>query len=456
MTFVGRFHPLIVHFPIALLLLAFSFEFLSRRDRFRELNAAVVPTLLIGSVSAILSAITGYILSYEGGYNETALGYHRWAGLATASVSVVVLLVKYKKVGQGRLLTVLFVVLALLVVTAGHLGAGLTHGEDFLTEYAPWNTHEELPFELPVIDNVDSAVMYADIVRPMLEHRCFACHSAKRQKGNLRMDSEEFLRKGGKHGDLLTKGSSELCKRITLPLEAEHHMPPNERDQPSSAEIELLVAWVEDGAGFETRVASMNNAEHIKAYWNVLQAKSSEPWLPSEASSAGNAEAIAALSSAGVLIQPVARDNNYLIVNFINAHTFIGVKSMLKTLDRQIVDLRLDGQIVPDSLLMAIGRLSNLRKLSFAYASFPEAQLQSIMGLPELRFVNLVGTNATDETLSSLAQIKSLRKVYLYKTRVTPAGIASAMIVNPALEIDTGGYELPKLVTDTLVYHRKG
>lgn len=456
MTFVGRLHPLIIHFPIALLLMAFAFEVLARRSRFIELKAAVLPTLLVGWVGAVFSVLTGIVLSGEGGYEDVPLAYHRWAGIATAAVSTLVVLAKWRFSSRKPLIMVLFITLTLLVVIAGHLGASLTHGEDFLTEYAPWNKHEEKPFELPDIANLDEAVMYTDIVRPLLEQRCYACHSAKRQKGDLRLDSEEFLKRGGKHGDLLTRGSSELHDRITLPLEAEHHMPPNEREQPSSAELELLIAWLEEGSDFNTKVSSMSGAIRIKTYWNVLKTAPVENWLPTADINAGDSKAMESLKSAGVLVLPVARNSNYLMVNFVNTNSATGVTEALVKLDKQIVDLRAEDMAVSDSLLTALGRLSNLRRLSLNNSEFDEQGLQPLFRLPELRYFNLVGTSVSDATLLKLNEMKNIRKVYLYNTRVTRKGIDSVQDRLPTLEIDTGGYDLPKLTTDTLVYRRKG
>jgi uncharacterized membrane protein len=56
--FFGRFHPLVVHLPIGILFLAFLFECLSRFERFKQVESAVQPSLLLGSVFAIGAVIT--------------------------------------------------------------------------------------------------------------------------------------------------------------------------------------------------------------------------------------------------------------------------------------------------------------------------------------------------------------------------------------------------------------
>jgi hypothetical protein len=78
--------------------------------------------------------------------------------------------------------------------------------------------------------------------------------------------------------------------------------------------------------------------------------------------------------------------------------------------------------------------------------------LKGIESLAHLQTINLVGTKITDAGLVALSQIKSLERVYCYGTGITKAGVESALLVRPRMVIDTGGYELPMRITDTLVY----
>jgi hypothetical protein len=63
--------------------------------------------------------------------------------------------------------------------------------------------------------------------------------------------------------------------------------------------------------------------------------------------------------------------------------------------------------------------------------------------------LSITQTKATAEGISSLTKLKNLKKVYLYKTSFTNAAIAQLNQKMPGLRIDTGGYKLPILVTDT-------
>lgn len=452
MLFLGRFHPLLVHFPIVLLLVAFIFELMSRSHHFRGLRFSVLPLLILGSFSAVVSALTGYFISGEGGYDQNALIRHQWAGIATAVISLLATVVKWKKGNQIGFISALLIIVTMLVVVTGHLGAGLTHGEDFLTEYAPWANKYTAEFSLPVIENVDEAVLYADMIRPVLEYKCYACHSRKRQKGDLRLDTEEFIRRGGESGGILDGRSGELCRRILLPLEDEDHMPPSEREQLSSVETELIAAWIESGASFDASVASLENAERIKAYWGILQSAQTSDWFPTDEVPAGNTASIDSLKSAGILVLPAAHDNNYLVVDFLNVKSLAGVSSALTTLREQVVDLTAEGMPLSDTLLSAIGQLRNLRKLNLANATFEEDKLE--LAFPELRFLNLKGTTVNDSTLTKIAVLTKLQKLYLYMTPAAEGAFTQLAASIPTLEIDTGGYALPVLATDTLVYRR--
>ena len=72
--FLGRFHPVVVHLPIGILLLAVLLHWLSRKPQFNNLQPAVSITLLLGALTAILSCISGWLLGVTAGANFTVGG----------------------------------------------------------------------------------------------------------------------------------------------------------------------------------------------------------------------------------------------------------------------------------------------------------------------------------------------------------------------------------------------
>ena len=135
-VFLGRFHPLLVHFPIALLLAAAAGEVGSIGRRARQPAPAVHFCVLLGAISAIVSAVLGW-LHAASGYgldSPSILTWHLRCGTATAVVSAILAVLSVIEQRRGvrswwfRLLLLL---VALLVAVAGYLGGRLAYGDDF-------------------------------------------------------------------------------------------------------------------------------------------------------------------------------------------------------------------------------------------------------------------------------------------------------------------------------------
>lgn len=87
-----------------------------------NLRPAVGFTLFWGMVSAVSAAGLGYLLSLDGGYDESLLNRHRWLGIATAVLSVV-LYFMYKKAAPQQANLPLFALTILALVGTGHYWA---------------------------------------------------------------------------------------------------------------------------------------------------------------------------------------------------------------------------------------------------------------------------------------------------------------------------------------------
>jgi mono/diheme cytochrome c family protein len=92
-------------------------------------------------------------------------------------------------------------------------------------------------------------VDYERDIKPVLKARCYACHGALKQEAGLRVDRGESIRQGGDSGAAVTAGQPDeslLVERVSA-NEAGERMPPE--GEPLSAEqIEVLRAWIRDGA----------------------------------------------------------------------------------------------------------------------------------------------------------------------------------------------------------------
>jgi uncharacterized membrane protein len=469
LTFLGRFHPLLVHLPIGILFLAFLFEVLAQKKRYKKLRLAVQPMLLWGTLFAIASAITGYLLSLEGGYETSTLTWHQNAGIATALFAIIFYFARknrwilaFEKNRRVPIRVLLFIPLIILLTATGHLGGSLTHGEDFLTGAALFTSPEvEDPLaKVQLITNIDETVLYDDVIQPILESKCYDCHSSKKQKGELRLDTRELIVKGGKHGLIISEGladSTELLKRLMLPLEDEHHMPPNEKPQLSAVEIDLIRLWISEGAGFEEKVKDLSEGAQASRFIKLLiENNTQQSWIPTENVSAVSEKAIQGLKADGVLVQPVASDNNYVSVSYINARTPINedLRRLLPLKD-QLVSLRLSYCNISHQDLSVLKEFGNLTWLYLDNSDVTDDSFRNISTLPKLKYLNLANTAVTDHSVDIIAGMKELKQIYLYQTKISEGALEKLSSKIPALKINVGQYTLPKLASDTIIYMRE-
>ena len=75
---IGHLHPLFVHLPIGIIMMAFLLEVYSRFIAKKSIDEVIEFTLLIAGATAILSLGTGWLLGEESGYDEDSLFLHRW------------------------------------------------------------------------------------------------------------------------------------------------------------------------------------------------------------------------------------------------------------------------------------------------------------------------------------------------------------------------------------------
>jgi hypothetical protein len=97
-----------------------------------------------------------------------------------------------------------------------------------------------------VADTVD----FARDIAPILEQRCWHCHGEDEQESGLRLDRRPRMLRGGDSGlAAVVPGhpQNSYLLDVVKHLDPEMKMPPDE-DQIPAAEIDLLAAWIEQGA----------------------------------------------------------------------------------------------------------------------------------------------------------------------------------------------------------------
>lgn len=458
--FIGRFHPVLVHLPIGILLLAVLFHLLSYKKGFETLRPAIKISLLIGTIAAIASCISGWMLSSSGEYEEALVSTHQWLGIGLALVSVLAWLLMMKNSGLVKWLMPL---IGLLIIITGHLGGSLTHGEDYLTQGLSSGTNNNTTVK--TITNVQQAVVYTDIVQPILQSKCYSCHGPAKQKGKLRLDEPPFIDKGGEEGKVLIAGNageSEMIKRLLLPLDNKDHMPPKQKLQPSKAEIELLSWWVASGADYHKKTAELNQPEKIKPYLTSLQTGStagndiSMSDVPEEKVDKAPEEAIMKLRGLNVAVNPVSQNSNYLSVNFVAVDSVTAQHTeLLQELGKQVAWLKLGNTKINDAVMNVVGNLPSLTKLFLNNSNVTDRSLVHLNKLSKLQYLNLSSTSVTTTGINSLTSLKNVRQLFVYQTVLGPRGLDKLKKSFPSALIDTGGYTVQFLPTDTIIVKEK-
>ncbi|TMI85183.1 MAG: hypothetical protein E6H10_04060, partial [Bacteroidetes bacterium] len=406
--FLGRFHVALVHLPIGILMLACLFQWLERKPKFSSLHVATSIAFLIGMICAILSAVTGYLLSRSGDYDEDLVTAHQWMGIGVALVSVAMYYL-YKRSSVARLQ---------VSISTGHLGGSLTHGSDYLS---PWKHPDTLTVQRKPIPNVQEAVAYADVIQPLLQTKCYGCHGKNKQKGKLRMDDILRLMKGGKDGPVIVPGNaakSEMVRRTSLPREDDDHMPPKEKPQLNEQEIALIHWWIASGASFDKKVKELDQPEEIKPALISLQNEQRQriiiPDIPATPVAAADEAAIKKLKDMGVVVMPVAQNTNYLSINFVITKDFGDAQMpLLLPLKEQVIELKLGSTSITDSALQVVSQLKNLMHLQLDHTKITDKGVANLTALQNLRYLNLVATTVTAEGVMRLKGLKNLRSIYL-------------------------------------------
>ncbi|MBL7761886.1 MAG: chitobiase/beta-hexosaminidase C-terminal domain-containing protein [Chitinophagaceae bacterium] len=410
----GRMHPLLVHFPIVIILVYFGCVFLITKKFQQEkwYGNMMDIILLLSSVTAVLSALMGLFLSKEAGYDLDALAIHKWTGAFT---SFGLFLIYAFKSGIRRMPLLNYILafgICLIVVLAGHFGGNITHGENYLL--APVT-----PEKKRVIAAFEDAIVYKDMVEPILESKCMSCHNSNKAKGELIMETKELLLKGGKEGKLWDSTKADLglmMERIHLPENEKKHMPPAGKPQLTNEEIVVLYSWIKSGADFEKKVADLLPTDTLHAIaLKTLKQSTDEQY---DFAAADDKE-IQKLSNNNRVITPLFLNSPALAVNFYNKQ-FYDSKQLaeLKPLSNQVVELNLDNMPVKDEDLKIIGSFTNLRKLNLNGTAITGATLNELQKIPNLKSVSLSGTAVKAEQLNVLAGLPKLRTVYLWNTAI--------------------------------------
>ncbi|MEX2511733.1 MAG: c-type cytochrome domain-containing protein [Cyclobacteriaceae bacterium] len=425
----GRLHPLLLHFPIVLLMIAVALLALPGLLKTREDSKDYgTDLLLLGALTAAFTVIAGLLLSHETGYDQNALLWHKWTGLTVFWLSS--LLYYFIEKSTQKVLQISSGLVAVVVVVSGHLGASITHGEDFIT--APFMGNDMVNVSL------EEAEVFEHVIMPILKNKCISCHKASKQKGELRMDSPEYLLEGGESGPAVIPFDPEgslLIEKIHLPLEDEEHMPPEGKPQLSEEEMAILEAWIVAGAEFEKKVTDLSDTTGIYAL-AVNKFKSAPKIYDFKEA---DAQTLEKLNNFYRKIQPLGLESPALSASYFGRASFKPESLQeLQEISLQLVSLNLNNMPVKDEDLEYLKPFENLEKLFLNFADISGEGLQHLIGLENLTYLSISGNPLDEKALEQLANMKQLRQLFIWNTGLEQNALDQLKQDLPNVEIETG------------------
>jgi uncharacterized membrane protein len=406
LQFIGRFHPLFVHFPIALFLLVPVLEMVSRRAGFAHLRLSVSFVLTLATLAATTAALLGWCLARSGGYSGTLITQHMWGGVVLSIVCWVCWLLRTRLCDRGLTYAVALALGVGMVAWTGYRGGQLSLGRNHLTERMPNGLRNLLGVE----DNREASGWSADPntffgarVQPIFAARCIDCHGADKHKGNLRLDSYRALMRGGKDGPVIQTGSiqgSDLFRRITLPASHDDFMPRGK--QPLTADqVKIIALWIGAGASDTLALNAVENAPSGSAA--PAEAKFEEI----------DSAAVAKLRSA---IAPAVSQLQKQFPNILDYDS------------RGSADLRLNASILGskfgDRDLEAFAPIAeHIIVADLSRTLVTDHSADALAAMKRLRVLRLMNTHLTDVTLLRLDSLNQLESLNVYGTLITPAAL---------------------------------
>jgi len=439
--FLGRFHPLVIHFPIVLILLVLVFEVLIK---FKVLTASksVVGLLLgTGLLSCIVSLGLGFLLYSTGEYSGDIVQQHFWGGaILTAAVALAIFfLLSYSrsKVQYFRAGYLVLLILAnLILLYTSHQGGSLTHGKEFLTEYFPIKAKQAEWEPKPL----EQMLVYDDIIVAFMDRKCMSCHNENKAKGGLILTSFENLVKGGKgdHPSLVKNSSieSEIYRRVTLPVNDDDFMPPEGKSPLNENEISLLKWWIDNGADPELRAMEASQNPEIESviqvYLTELETLQRNRYLQ-KLSTENLIKSLSNTENVEIKIDPYDEKSIFISMKF--PPVAFGDKDLinLQPIFQNITKASFIGSDITDDGFYHLGQMTSLKELYLQQTQINGEGLSQLSRLTNLELLDLSKTKINDGNLLNILLLPSLQNVYINETSISKEVIEALKANRPDL-----------------------
>ena len=460
MQLLGRLHPLIVHLPIGFIVLALLLSWYDRKEKIFTNGIAI--SFLWGGISAVFACITGYLLYQTEGFTFDTIKKHLWIGIITAFFCFIAY-IRIKNYSRLIILNripsvVYFLTLFILISFTGHLGGSITHGEEYLVEPLPNSVKSMMGIEIyeekEIIlneENWENAILYEEVIHPILNNKCLSCHSSKKNKGELILQSPEMILKGGENGEVIVSKHPEkspLYTKLVLPIGDDDRMPPEGKTQLSKSEIKLISEWIKHGNSFDKTIKELTLKKvDIESFFprkinnnypDIYVEKAAEQFIDS-------------IEKFNVHVEKINKESHFLSVTCINQPKFEDEDfQLLLPIAQNIAMLDLGGTLISDTVFIELKKLPNLTILKLDNTEISGKNIDELVTSLHLKSINLANTKFNETSLETLLTFTSLKKIFLHNTKIKEGN--TPLFKDSIITIDYGNYELPLIKSDSVIY----
>ena len=393
---LGKSHLLWVHLPIGFIFLALVLTLLKRKNP--EAPYLILLPLIwrLATLAAIFAVFSGLLLSEN--QEGTNLFFHQYAGIFLTVGLITYLIFKNE---------FLLIFISILFVITIHLGASLTHGEDYLFKE-----------KKKVITQLNEVELYEDAIVPIFKAKCFSCHKPGKSKGDLDLTNYEKI------GD-----KEELVRRTHLPKSHKEFMPANGKAPLSKEQLAILSYWVEIGAPKTKRLAQLQLSAKRKSMFESFFKLDENPLLSLNVKPAKYEH----LAKNGFLIHPIYQQSALLEVKY----TGKGKPDLklLQEIKKQVVWLDLSNTGLRNEDLKIVGQLENLFKLNLSKNDISNQGIMDLGELKNLTEINLYETEVNADALNHLMKLPKIQRIYLWETKLPPYYLDSIAKINPTISL---------------------
>ena len=425
--FIGRFHPLLIHFPIALFLLVAMLEIVGRNARFTYLRLSVNFVLTLATLAATMAAVLGWCLARSGGYSGRLINQHMWGGVFLALICWLCWLLRTRLRDFNLAYTVALALGVGLVAWTGYRGGQLSLGPKHLTEHMP----SGLRSLLGVGGNIEAAgppadpnTFYGARIQPIFVSRCINCHGEDKQKGKLRLDSYRGLMRGGKNGPAIQAGNaqaSDLFHRISLPASHDDFMPKG-KSPLSPDQVKAIELWIGAGASDTLAVDAIRNAPSGSAAPPEVTFADIDPTAVVKMRSSIASAIFELQKQFPNILDYDSRGSADLRLNA----SLLGSKfddrdlGAFAPIATHIVIADLSRTAVTDHSATAIAAMKRLRVLRIMDTRLSDTTLLRFEALNQLESLDVYGTPITPAVLPTIAKLPKLSHFYAGQTGIQP------------------------------------